>query len=142
LAGRFNISPFEAGYGWAVKLDKDFFIGKSAMQKTSQDWAMQVSRLRLPGGKGVRPIRPNDAVLDGSGLCIGWVLSCAGAGGDQIALAYVEKAYSQEKIPIGVYYLARSAGQVKEGRRLGVARGEALQADLRGQIVARFAKFQ
>lgn len=141
LAGRFNISPFEAGYSWAVKLDKDFFIGKSAMQKTSQDWAMQVSRLCLPGGKGVRPIRPNDAVLDGSGLCIGWVLSCAGAGGDQIALAHVGKAHSQEKTPIGVYYLARSAGQVKEGRRLGVARGETLQSDLRGRIVPRFARF-
>jgi len=32
LAGKFNISPFEAGYGWAIKLDKDFFIGKAAMQ--------------------------------------------------------------------------------------------------------------
>jgi len=28
LAGEFNISPFEAGYGWAVKLEKDFFIGR------------------------------------------------------------------------------------------------------------------
>ncbi len=26
LAGEFGISPFEAGYGWAVKLDKGFFI--------------------------------------------------------------------------------------------------------------------
>ncbi|MBE3142409.1 MAG: hypothetical protein IMZ61_00565, partial [Planctomycetes bacterium] len=34
----YNISPFEAGYGWAVKLDKEFFIGKSAMEKIAKTW--------------------------------------------------------------------------------------------------------
>ncbi len=38
LAGPYNISPFEAGYGWAVKLDKEFFIGKSAMEKIAKTW--------------------------------------------------------------------------------------------------------
>ena len=39
LAGKYQISPFEAGYGWAVKLDKPFFIGKSAMQSASNTQA-------------------------------------------------------------------------------------------------------
>jgi len=30
LAGQFDISPFEAGYGWAVKLDKEFCPAKKA----------------------------------------------------------------------------------------------------------------
>ena len=33
LDGEYNISPFEAGYGWAVKLEKEFFIGNDAMKR-------------------------------------------------------------------------------------------------------------
>jgi len=29
LAGKFAISSFDAGYDWAVKLQKEFFIGKA-----------------------------------------------------------------------------------------------------------------
>ena len=36
LAGEFDISPFEAGYGWAVKLEKEFFIGQAAMHRRSK----------------------------------------------------------------------------------------------------------
>jgi glycine cleavage system T protein len=141
LAGSFNISPFGAGYGWAVKLEKDFFVGKSAMEKASTNAAMRVARLQLPGGKGIRPIRPSDAVLDTAGRCIGWVLSCAGTGEDQFALAYGDTAGIPENTPVGICYLARNPGQIKQGRRQAVSRGETLQADLSGRLVARFAKF-
>ena len=104
LDGPYNISPFEAGYGWAVKLDKEFFIGKAAMEKIANTWhglpargntakmavpPMKVARLELSGEKGVRPVRQNDAVISpplarprpplcseaGDGVCVGWVLS-------------------------------------------------------------------
>jgi len=141
LAGPFNVTPFEAGYDWAVKLDKDFFIGKAPMQRASHNSTMKVARLRLPGGKGIRPVRPNDAVLDTSGRCIGWVLSCAASGEDQIALAYVEKDRGSEGSPIGIYYLARNPGQIKQGRRQAVAKGDGLEPDLCGTVLRRFAKF-
>ena len=141
LDGPFNISPFEAGYGWAVKLDKGFFIGQAAMKRASQRSATQVARLQVPGGKGVRPVRASDPVLDGKGQCIGWVLSCAAAGEDQIALAYVEKEPSTEGSPIGIYYLARNPGQIAQGRRQAVAKGDGLEPDLRGTVLTRFAKF-
>jgi len=102
---------------------------------------MQVARLRLPGGKGIRPVRPNDAVLDTSNQCIGWVLSCAAAGEDQIALAYLEKDRGSEGSPIGIYYLARNPGQIKQGRRQAVAKGDGLEPDLCGTVLRRFAKF-
>lgn len=141
LDGPLHISPFEAGYGWAVKLDKGFFIGQAAMKRASQDSAMRVSRLRIPGGKGIRPVRGSDAVLDLKGRCMGWVLSCAAAGDDQIALAYVDSRPSEEGSPIGVYYLARNPGQLKQGRRQAVAQGDALEPDLQGTVLTRFAKF-
>jgi glycine hydroxymethyltransferase len=78
LAGQYNISPFEAGYGWAVKLDKEFFIGKPAMEKIAKSFDMQVARIELPGEKGVRPVRQSDGIIR-DGVCIGWVLSCAKA---------------------------------------------------------------
>jgi hypothetical protein len=111
------------------------------MEKASGAVSMRVARLQMPGGKGIRPIRPSDAVLDGKGRCVGWVLSCAGAGEDQFALAYGETADIAEGDPVGIYYLARNPGQIKQGKRQAVAKGETLQPDLSGRKVARFAKF-
>ncbi|NQV34064.1 MAG: glycine cleavage system aminomethyltransferase GcvT, partial [Phycisphaeraceae bacterium] len=52
LAGEYGITPPEAGYGWAVKLDKDFFIGKAAMVKNREETTQKVVRVALPGGRG------------------------------------------------------------------------------------------
>ncbi len=140
LNGPFNISPFAAGYGWAVKLDKKFFIGKDAMQKEAAEYNAEVVRLKLPGEKGVRPVRQNDGVLVG-GKCIGWVLSCAAAGEKQIALALVEKNIIKENTPVGIYYLARSQGQIQKGKKEKVRKGQELQQDIEGIAAARFEKF-
>ena len=141
LAGRFEISPFEAGYGWAVKLQKQFFIGNAAMARTAETYDMKVARIELPGARGVRPIRQNDAVLDGEGECIGWVLSCAKAGQKQFALAYVTKDAAKEEDSVAVYYLARSKRQVEQGRKDSVQKQQVLEPDASGTVVTRFAKF-
>jgi glycine hydroxymethyltransferase len=141
LAGEFNISPFEAGYGWAVKLEKDFFIGRAAMHKKAEGCDMQVARIELPGQRGIRPARQHDGILDENGICIGWVLSCAGVGDKQIALVYVSKEIAEENRPIGLYYLARSKSQVEKGKKEKVEKNEKLEPDISGKIVTRFAKF-
>ncbi|MBN2315277.1 MAG: hypothetical protein JXM79_15210 [Sedimentisphaerales bacterium] len=141
LAGEFNISPFQAGYGWAVKLDKDFFIGKEAIEQISEKQNMKVARIELPGTKGIRPVRQNDGVLDEQGRCVGWVLSCAMIGEKQIALVYVDAESVQEDSEIGIYYLARSQRQIQQGKKEQIEKGERLEADLTGRVVSRFAKF-
>jgi glycine cleavage system T protein len=141
LAGKFNISPFEAGYGWAVKLDKDFFIGKPAMERISSEYNMKVVRIELPGTKGIRPVRQNDGVLDKHSRSIGWVLSCAITGEKQIALVYAGRESLEENDTIGIYYLARSRSQIQQGRKQGIEKGELLEPDLTGKVVSRFAKF-
>jgi len=141
LAGPHDISPFEAGYGWAVKLDKPFFIGRDAMKRIRDSYTMQVVRLEIPGGKGVRPVRMHDPVLKTDGACIGWVLSSAAAGDHQIALAYIDRTCAEEGQTLGLYYLARSPGQVKKGRQTQAVKGQSLDADVSGTIARRFAKF-
>ena len=141
LAGEFDISPFEAGYGWAVKLDKEFFIGKTAMERISKKQDMKVARIELPGTKGTRPVRQNDGVLDESGRSVGWVLSCAMIGKKQIALVYVDADLAEENETIGIYYLARSQRQIQQGRKQRIEKGEPLEPDLTGRVVSRFEKF-
>jgi len=141
LNGKFGISPFEAGYGWAVKFQKDFFIGKPAMQRIAGAYEMQVARVQLPGARGVRPVRFDDPVLDERGVCVGWVLSSAKAGENQYALVYVDKNVAQEGKTLGVYYLARSPSQVQQGRKERIEKGQTAEADLTGSVVSRFARF-
>lgn len=141
LAGRFRVSPFDAGYGWAVNLQKDFFIGKTAMEQTAKAYDMKIARVELPGTKGIRPVRPNDGVLDISGECIGWVSSCAKVDDKQFSLVYVNKDSASENNPVGVYYLARSSSQAQQGRQQTVQKGQRLDADIVGTVVSRFAKF-
>jgi glycine cleavage system T protein len=140
LDGPFNISPFEAGYGWAVKLNKDFFIGKQAVEKIAKSYEMKVGRLELPGEKGIRPIRQNDGVII-NGKCVGWVLSSAGAGNRQIAIVYAEKDKVMEGTSVGVYYLARNEVQKNKGKKESVKRDEQLEPDITGKVVSRFEKF-
>jgi len=140
LAGEFDISPFAAGYPWAVKLSKDFFIGQAAMKRLAETSTETVVRLEIPGGRGVRPVRQHDPVLGPDSRCRGWILSSASTGGKQIALAYVDKTLAAGT-DVGLYYLARSAGQLKQGRKQSANKGEILAPDLSGAITTRFAKF-
>ena len=141
LDGKFHISPFEAGYGWAVKLDKEFFIGKGPMQRVAETYQMEVARIELPGTRGVRPIRQDDALLNGKGQCVGWVLSAAKVDEKQVALAYIDREAVGEGTRLGVYYLARSQSQAEQGRLQAVEKGQKLDGDLAGTVVSRFAKF-
>jgi glycine hydroxymethyltransferase len=141
LAGPFNISPFEAGYGWAVKLDKAFFIGKPEMMRIAESYDMQVARVELPATKGIRPVRPGDPILNARGVCIGWILSSARVDEKQVALVYMSRDETQEGITVGVYYLARSPSQIQQGRKEQMDKGQEVEADLTGTVVGRFAKF-
>ncbi len=141
LDGKFDLSPFEAGYGWAVKLDKEFFIGKAAMQQVAETYDMEVARIELPATRGVRPIRQDDPILNQQGICVGWVLSAAKAEEKQYALAYVDREVTREGTNVGVYYLARSPSQVEQGRAESAEKGRKMPADLAGTVVSRFAKF-
>lgn len=141
LAGPFDISPFEAGYGWAVKFDKTFCIGKTEMSRVSESYTDQVARLELPATRGVRPVRQDDPILAEDGSCVGWILSSAKVGEKQYALAYIDRIAAEEAASLGAYYLARSPSQVQQGRRESLDKGQKAEADLAAMVVSRFARF-
>ncbi len=136
LAGPFDISPFKAGYDWAVKLDKEFFIGKEAVAERAQKTKMQVARIELPGQKGIRPVRQDDCVVNTNSECVGWVLSCAKVDDTQIALAYVKKKATLEGAELAVHYMPRKANH-SERTQLG----EKIKSDINGKVLSRFARF-
>lgn len=141
LDGDNKISPIEAGYGWAVKLDKPFFIGKQKMEDINECYEMKVARIELPGEKGTRPVRGNDPVTDSAGKSIGWILSAAKIRDKQIALAFIEKDFAKEGTPIGLHYLARSKSQIKKGKIQKAELQQSLKKELEGTIIKRIQKF-
>lgn len=141
LDGPFNISPFEAGYPWAVRLEKEFFIGQAAMRRRADHIEILVARIELSGSKGVRPARDGDVIVGSTGRCVGSVLSCAKVGEKQIALAYVRKSTARPGEKVGLYYLARNKSQLQKGRKQSVELSQTVEADIAGEIVNRFAKF-
>ncbi|MBN1787011.1 MAG: glycine cleavage system aminomethyltransferase GcvT [Sedimentisphaerales bacterium] len=141
LAGKFDISPFQAGYAWAVKLQKENFIGKKAVNEKSVDFDKEVARLQFAGGKGVRPIRQFDGILNSDNCCIGYCLSCAGIDDKQIALALIKKEYNVPGKLAGVYYLARNQSHLTQGRKEKINIGDMVDADIDGKVIERFEKF-
>jgi aminomethyltransferase len=83
-----DVDPFQAGLGWAVKMDKGDFIGRSALARRKQDSTRPV-RVGLEL-EGKRIAREGAAVLR-EGQAIGHVTSGTFAPtlGKAIAMAYV-----------------------------------------------------
>jgi glycine cleavage system aminomethyltransferase T len=140
LAGDFGISPFQAGYDWAVKLDKKCFIGKEEITK-KLPFDTEVVRFKFDGSKGIRPIRQLDGLVNKDGRCIGNVLSCAKVDSEQVLLGLVKSGYAVVGDKVGVYYLARNQQHIGQGRKERVAICDRLAADMEGITVNRFEKF-
>ncbi len=98
---------------------------------------MEVARIALPGEKGVRPVRQNDAVLAADGSCIGFVLSCAKVGDVQIALVFAKRDSIKEGTEIGAYYAVRGKSDKNEKIELG----SKMIGQLKGKGLSRFARF-
>ncbi|MDD5134733.1 MAG: glycine cleavage system aminomethyltransferase GcvT [Phycisphaerae bacterium] len=140
LAGDFSISPFQAGYDWAVKLEKKCFIGKEEIMK-KLPIETEVARFKFDGSKGIRPIRQLDGLVNKDGRCIGNVLSCAKVEDKQVLLGLVKKGYAIFGDKVGVYYLARNKQHIEDGKKDRVAICDRLIADMKGLTVDRFEKF-
>jgi len=102
LAGPYNISPIEAGFGSYVKFHKPYFIGRKALLEREATRSMEIIRFHM-NERGVRMSKLGDPVVDKRGKYIGRVTSCAlDSEGFQVGLAYVDKKYNREGTPIGI----------------------------------------
>ncbi len=141
LAGQYNISPIEAGYGWAVKLDKEAFVGQAALLKNSETYDMQVARIAFDGAKGVRPVRENDPILNEQCECIGWILSSANTGEQQVALAFISREHAHDGAGVGAYYVARNERHIEQGKLASVDKGVKVEKEIEGKILKRYERF-
>jgi glycine cleavage system T protein len=141
LAGKYNISPVEAGYGWAVKFNKEAFTGKQALEEKVENSKMQVQRFEFSAAPGTRPIREGDAITSADGNCIGYILSSSKIDKSQIALAFVKADALSQDDQAGLYYLARNKRQIEQGKKENVDIDENVQPDIQGVMLARFERF-
>ena len=106
LAGKYGISPTEAGYGAFVKLHKPYFIGKKRLSKRQTRSKMEIIRFRM-ARKGIRMIKSEDPVVDEKGRYMGRVTSSALVEGIQVGLAYVDRNFTEEGRTMGIFILPR-----------------------------------
>jgi glycine hydroxymethyltransferase len=105
LAGRFDITPAEAGFQGYVKYHKPFFIGRDALLARDQNRTRELVRFRMKQ-KGVRRPNTGDPVVNKPGQVIGHVTSCSiDTDGYLLGLAIVELRYNQPGTPIGLFVL-------------------------------------
>jgi glycine hydroxymethyltransferase len=105
LAGPFDISPTEAGFPGYVKYHKPFFIGRDALLARDMQRERELVRWRMDH-KGVRRPNTGDPVVNKRGQVIGHVTSCSiDVEGYLLGLAIVNRRYTEEGTPIGIFVL-------------------------------------
>jgi glycine hydroxymethyltransferase len=137
LAGPYNISPIEAGFGSYVKFHKPYFIGRKALLKKEATRKMELLRFRM-NERGVRMAKLGDMVVDRKGKYTGRVTSCAlDTEGFQVGLAYVDKKYNREGTPIGIIPLPH--GKVPPTKAVEeMALGDKMLLQERATVLTRF----
>ena len=129
LAGAHDIGPGGAGYGAFVKLHKPFFVGKTAYLAQERKRDRQIIRFEIPG-KGNRPAKIGDLVLDRNGRIVGQVTSSASLSERQVGLAYVIKNYIKPDLEISLV----SGQDTPSSNELGTR----LPLPVAGRIISRF----
>jgi len=104
LAGQWDITPHEAGYGSFVKYHKPFFIGKMPLLKKDEASKNTIVRFEMTD-TGIRAIRPGALVVNKKGQMIGMVTSCTFIDERQIGMAYVDNRYAKLGTKWGIFML-------------------------------------
>jgi glycine cleavage system T protein len=109
LAGRYNVTPIDAGYGSFVKFHKPYFIGRKAMLKAAQERDMEIVRFKMDE-KGVKVVKTYDPVANERGEFIGNITSSVSIEGYQWGLAYIKRKHHRIGAKINIYPLPRKHG--------------------------------
>ena len=116
LAGEYNITPIEAGYGSFIKLHKPFFIGRKACLEKEANRDFCIIRFQM-NSRGIHMVRPGSSVINKRGEYIGVVTSCAlGSSGFQVGMAYVNSKYAESGTKIGIFTLPRGKAKPEKSK--------------------------
>ncbi|MCC6148430.1 MAG: glycine cleavage system aminomethyltransferase GcvT [Anaerolineaceae bacterium] len=137
MAGNFNLSVSEAGFGSYLKTYKPWFIGRDAAIEQEEKRQGEVIRFRF-NEKGVRMAHTGDPILDRKGRTIGFVTSCAvDRDGFLTGQAFLEFKSIEDGAQIFVYQgspasTGKSPSELKTGDRVTLPTA--------ATIVSRYAK--
>jgi glycine hydroxymethyltransferase len=138
LAGEMNIGVGGAGFGSFVKVNKPWFIGRSAYLAREQERENVIARFRF-SEKRVRKAHYGDPVMDEQGRVIGKVTSCAtDSEGYFLGQAYVNRRYAKKGTLVYIYQ------DVEKRKGVGLtdlSYGERVALPDTATILRRFPKF-
>ncbi|MFA4986148.1 MAG: glycine cleavage system aminomethyltransferase GcvT, partial [Candidatus Brocadiia bacterium] len=137
LAGHFGVLPIEAGYGFAVRLHKPFFIGRDAMLENEKGRTREIVRFRVTS-KGARMLANSDPVFDARGGMIGYVTSNVAVEGVQHGLAYLPIKYAKEGTPIFCYAMSNAQAPAKKITEM--VPGDKSILPIEAEVISRFMK--
>ncbi len=137
LAGPYDITPAEAGYGSFVKLHKPFFVGREAFVRRDAVRKMEVVRFAV-NERGVRMAKNGDPVVNKRGECIGYVTSAVAVDGQQVGLAYVDRRYTEAGTALGIFPLPRGAASVGGPAKDQLKIGDRLTLHQEATVLPRF----
>jgi glycine hydroxymethyltransferase len=138
LAGPFDISPTEAGFPGYVKYHKPFFVGRDALLARDLKRERELIRWRM-NQKGVRRPNTGDPVVNKRGQVIGNVTSCSiDVEGYLLGLAIVNRRYTEEGTPIGVFVLPPAGKAQAEKQKSDLQMGDAVLLPSEATVLARF----
>lgn len=138
LAGEYDISPTGAGFAPYVKLHKPYFIGREAHMEREAERKMEIIRFRMKA-KGIRAVRPGDAVVTRRGEYIGAVTSCAlDVEGYQLGMAYVNQRHNKEGTELRIFSLPRGEEVPPETVKRPLMVGDKVLVDEEAVVLSRF----
>ncbi len=137
LAGHLNVSPIEAGYGFAIRFHKPYFIGREAILHNEVTRTKELVRIAATS-KGTRMMAHGDPVCDSRGTVIGNITSSVVVGGIQYALAYIKSASAKEGTTVFCYPIAGAKGEQKPVTELSFGDKSVLPVEF--TIVPRFLR--
>jgi glycine hydroxymethyltransferase len=137
IAGRHEIIPTGAGYGWAVRRHKPFFIGRERFVARERERTMEIVRFQLDE-TGSPAVRAGDLVTSHRGEYSGTVTSCALVSSRQLGLAYVDRRLAAPGTAVAILPLrGRPAAEASAGvRELRV--GDRLLLSEKATVLPRF----
>ena len=120
----FEHDPYEAGLGFAVKLDKGDFVGRAALLERKENVPARLTCLTLDDRRAV--VMGKEPVYSGD-ACVGYVTSAAYGYtiGRGIAYAWLPAALAEVGTRCQIGYFDRAGGRDRRRRAAGRSRDDA-----------------
>ena len=137
MGGSLNLGVAEAGFGSYIKVNKPWFIGRSAYLENEKIRKREVIRFRFED-KRTKFAHLGDRVFNAKGKHIGFVTSCTiDKDGFLVGQAWIDKKYGQVDTPIFIF---QKSDTVKPATLSTLPDGQKITLPSKALVVRRFPR--